>query len=828
MLRTTWANLRAHKVRLLLSSITIVLATAFLAGSFMFTDAVRTALTGTFAQDLGKADVVVTAPGNGDVAPDVLAQVATAGGVADAHGRVEGTAALRVPNGPVLPARTVSVAGDAALGWPALVQGRLPNQSGEAVLDGATAQRSSLDVGDALGVGWDGPSSPPEQQQTLRIVGLVDPGDSPRYGGTPFFGVTTGQALAALPDTNGPNMILVAGAQGVPAAELATRVDTAVGPPYQVQTAEQHTQQQVSSLLSTNLTATLLAFAGIALFVAALVIANTFSILIAQRTRQMALLRCVGATRAQVFGSVLAESAALGITGSAVGVLLGYGLAYAVGSALSTWVAGFPFGAVTVSLPAIVAPLVLGTAVTVGAALLPARAATRIPPVAALRDAAVPSTRQAGRIRLALAAVTLLIGTGGLAVGALALSSTTGLIAAFFGAASAFLGVLLAAPVLIPPLVRLCGAALAKMWGTPGQLAAINATRNPRRAAATTSALLVGATLISVMSVGAASTRATVNAELDKKFPVDFMVRSESGMPASVVDDIRTIPGLSAVTAVHGTYIPIGGRPVWVSGYNPQELATVTSQLPNLTQLNPGEIVVYQGLARQLGIGPGDPLRLAEPPAAALTVSSVLALEGAPAAAFTTQRDLTRIVPTAPVAGVFARAAPGADLAALSTALDRAAAGTNASVVGTAKTQATYTSTLDTILLVTTALLAVAMLIAAVGIANTLALSVIERTRESGLLRALGLTRGQLRATLAAEATLLSLVGTLLGIGLGTVFGWAAITTILGSDFKIVFAVPGWRLTGLAAAAVAAGLLASILPARRAANASVVSALADR
>lgn len=828
MLRTTLANLRAHKARHLLLSITIVLATAFLAGSFMFTDAVRSALTGAFAQDLGNADIVVTVPGTDEIPPDVLAAVGNAGGVATVHGRAEGIAALRMPDGPVLPARTVSVAADPGLGWPALTAGRLPNQSGEAVLDTATAQRSRLGVGDTAGVGWDGHNSPAGQRQTLRIVGVVDPGNSPRYAGTPLLGVTTEQALAALPDTDGFTMILAAGVSGVPVAELATRIDTEVGPPYQVLTGQQHTQQQVSSMLSTNLTATLLAFAGIALFVAALVIANTFNILLAQRTRQMALLRCVGATRAQAFGSVLAESAILGIVGSAVGVLVGYGLAYAVGSGLSVWLDNFPFGAVALSAPAVVVPLVVGTAVTVGAALLPARAATRIPPVAALRDTAVPPTPRAGRFRIVLAAVMVLAGASGLFAGTVALSSTAGLAAAFFGAAAVFLGVLLATPILTPPLVRLCGVVLGRVLGTPGRLAAVNAIRNPRRAAATTSALLVGATLISVMSVGAASTRATVNAELDNKFPVDFMVRAESGMPTSVVDDIRDIPGLAAVTAVHGTYIPIQGRPVWVSGYNPHELAAVTAQLPALTQLQPGEVVVYQSLAHQLGIGPGDTLRLGDSPASQLTVSSVLDLEGAPAAAFTTQRDLTRIAPTAPVAGVFARAAPGADPAQVSSALDRAAAGTNASVVGTAKTQATYTSTLDTVLLVTTALLAVAMLIAAVGIANTLALSVIERTRESGLLRALGLTRGQLRATLAAEATVLSLVGTLLGIGLGTVFGWAAITAILGSDFEVVFAVPGLRLTGLAAAAVAAGLLASILPARRAANTSVVSALADR
>lgn len=834
MLKTALANLRAHKARLLLSSVAIVLATAFVAGTFLFTGALRSALTSSYSENLGQADIVVTA-GDAEVDQQLLRTVRHADAVTFAHERVvKGPVTLHYPSGPAVAATVVSVASDpTALGWPDLTAGRLPAQPGETVLDRTTAQRSNLSIGETVEVSLDPDSGPAQTQtQTVRIVGLVDPGDSPRYADKSFLGVTTEQAQA-LPGTVGRDLVLATGAGGVSAAGLVEAVDGAVGSPFQVRTAEEFARDQLSSQGgTTSITAALLAFAAIALVVAAIVIANTFSILLAQRTREMALLRCVGATRRQVFRSVLAESAVLGLLGSVAGVVVGFGLAYGVGSGLQALFDNFPFGAVTPSVTAIVVPLVVGVVVTVAAAVLPARAATRIPPVAALAEQGVP-TRRAGRVRLGLAALALLAGAGGLAVGTVALSSTAGLAVVVAGAVAAMLGVLLAAPVLVPPLMRLVGAAARRVLGTPGRLATVNSLRNPRRAAATISALLIGITLISLMSVGAATTRATVTSELNEKFKVDYAIRSQSGMPASVAEALRDLPGLSDVTVTRGTTTQLQGRSgVWVGGYNPQTLAAVTSDMPALTGLDAGEVVLTKDVAHRLGLDKGDTFRLtgSSGNTARLTVSALLPAIGdqkQPGSAYFTQSDLARLFPDAPIAGVFAQAAPGAALAQVGAAIDRVTAGNDVTVVGNAQTHATYLNTLDTVLLVVTALLAIAMLIAVVGIGNTLALSVIERSRESGLLRALGLTRAQLRATLAVEAALLALVGALLGIGLGAVFGWAAITTILGPSFEVVLAVPWPRLAGLTAVAIAAGLLASVLPARRAARASIVSAMAD-
>lgn len=830
MLGITYANLRAHKGRLFLSSLAIVLATAFAASTIVLTDAMRSALLDGVTDNLGASDVVVTAPDNTDVPREVLTTVREVDSVAGAQRRVSWRAALRSEGGRLEPAKVVSVAPDTGVDWPEVTQGEPPDQRGEAVLDRGAAEAKEISVGDTVSVprNWEGPDSAGDNKD-LRVVGTVDVSNSPNRTEALFVGVT-GKQLRALTDDSEPGMVLAVARDGISAGNLASEIDNAVAGQFEVRTAEEHASTQTSSGATSGMTAGLLGFAGIALFVAAIVIANTFNVLLAQRVREMALLRCVGATRGQVFRSVVAESVLLGLVSSAAGVLAGFGLAYGAGAVVDAMSAEIPLGSVTLSATAVFVPVAVGVAVTVGAALLPARAATRIPPVAALRDQGVPTLRF-GWARFTFAVVTLAAGATGLALG-LTMSPETGFLVTFAGGALAFLGVLLSGPTLIPPLVRLMGAVLGRVLGTPGRIAAVNVARNPRRSAATVSALLVGVTLISLMSVGAASVRTTVTSELDEKFPVDFMIRSDSGMPDVVADNVSAIHGLSDVTTVRGGTTDVQGRQIRVSGYEPQKLAEVTSQMPKIARLEQGEMVLTADLARQLDIDTGDtlPIKSGGESTVKLTVSSTRSATGDQedaGAAYVTQRDLARIVPDAPIAEVFARAASGADLTQVSYAIDSATAGNEVTVTGTAETKSVYTETLDTILLVFAALMAVALIIAVLGIANTMALSIIERTRELALLRALGLTRGQLRATLAVEAALLAVVGALVGVGLGTLFGWAGITSMLGSDFEVMLGISELRLIGLIAGVVLAGLLASVLPARRAARTSVVSALAD-
>lgn len=828
MFRTTLASLRAHKTRLLLSSLAIVLGVAFIAGSFVFTAGLKTAIMSAFAEDAGKADVVV-APHerSGDVPKRVLATVRDVDGAAAAQGRITGVATLfaeghgRVGG----PTELISVPQDRRLQWQDVAKGRLPEKRGEAVVDTSTAELADLHVGDRVRTR----KGRSDETTTLRVVGTIDMGNSVRYGGASIVGVTPKQA-SAITGSEKLARVSVVAADGVSAKELSDRVEGAVGADLAVRTGEEQRQEEVSQVSRSliGITAGLLAFAGVAMFVAGIVIANTFAILLAQRTRELALLRCVGALRGQVFRSVLAESAALGLAGSVIGAGVGYGLATGVGSTLAAIFDGVPSMVTRPTVASIVVPIVVGVVVTVVAAIFPARSATRVAPVEALREGSV-SPKRTGKVRIALAFASLALGVAGLAAGTLVVGAGQVAFAlAFFGGLLAFLGILLAGPIIVPPLIRLVGALPARLLGVPAKLARSNAVRNPRRAAATTSALLVGVTLISLITVASATMKQTAMSNLEEEFPVDYRVAASGGggIPHGVVEDVRGVDGLKSVTTIS---LPDQGRvdgakKQRVVGVNPRALANVTAGLDALRNLHPGQAVLTEKLADRVDAHQGGTVRVeGSAGSESLRVAAVVQQGETLGSVVTTKTDAAGTVGHTPVGAILAEKVDGADPAEVGAAV-REASGT-ATVTGAVAYKAQFTRVLDTMLLIVTALLGVAVLIAFVGIANTLALSVIERTRESGMLRALGLTRGQLRAMLSGEAVLMAGVGGLLGVGLGILFGWAAVDSLL--PFAAVLTIPGWRIVSFIAIAVVAGLLASVFPARRAARTSVVTAIAD-
>lgn len=824
----TRASLRAHKARLLLSSLAIVLGVAFVAGTFVFTAGLKNAFISAFADDAGKADAVV-APSTqgGDVPKQVLPAVRHVDGVAAASGRITAGTALFIEGRGRISGSTLltSVPQDRRLQWQDVVTGRLPEKRGEAVVDTSTAELAELHTGDRIRTRTGRSAG----TTTLRVVGTIDTGNSVRYGGASVVEVTPKQAAAITGEKQLGRVSMVA-ADGVSPEELSNRVASAVSGDLAVRTGEEQRQEEVSQVSSslTGITVGLLAFAGIAMFVAGIVIANTFAILLAQRTRELALLRSVGARRGQVFGSVLAESAVLGLAGSVIGVAVGYGLATGVGAVLASLFDSVPSMVTGPTVASVVLPIIVGVVVTVGAAVFPARSATRVAPVQALREGSIPPKRT-GTVRIVLAFTALVMGVAGLAAGTLVIEAGQGAFAvAFFGGLLAFLGILLGGPVIVPPLVRLIGALPARLLGVPAKLATSNAVRNPRRAAATTSALLVGVTLISLMTVASATLRSTTMSKLEEEFPIDYRVvaSDNGGIPRAVVEDLRGVDGLESVTTMslsqHGRVD--GAKNQRVVGVNPHELADVTSALDTLRKLRPGQAVLTAELADRIHAHQGETVRVeGSVGSASLRVAAVVQQGETLASVVTTKTDVAGMFHGAPVGAVLAEMADGADPDEVGAAV-REASGT-ATVTGAVQHKAQYTQTIDIMLLIVTALLGVAVLIAFVGIANTLALSVIERTRESGMLRALGLTRGQLRAMLSGEAILMAGVGGLLGVGLGILFGWAAVDSLV--PFAAVLTVPGWRIVAFIAIAVVAGLLASVFPARRAARTSVVAALAE-
>ncbi|WBB70886.1 ABC transporter permease [Micromonospora sp. WMMD812] len=826
MLRLTLRSLRAEATRMLLSSLAIVLGVAFVAGTLIFVDGMRAGAyerAGTFDRhtDLGVYAEKEPLPAA------LVDRVRAVDGVAAAAGELTGTGGVVGADGrPVLGFVVVAaIPTDPALRSYDVVAGRLPDRPGEVVLDAPTAAEEGFTLGAPVRVGGaDGPARP------YTLVGTVDVAGSPRDVGGPFVGLVGPDALAVSGMT-GYGRIMVAARPGVDERALADRVAAAVGAGPTVKSRQQILDDAVEDAVRDlrQFTMVLLTFAAVAVVVAGFVIANTFAIVLAQRTRRTALLRLVGATRGQVFRAALLESALVGLAASAVGVLLGAALAGGMGALMSRLDAPV-HGGLTVTARTVLAGLVLGTVLTVGSALLPAWRGTRVAPVAALTDAAVQPARRAGRLRLVAGALVLAAGIAAL-VGAVAAVQFV-LVAA--GGVLIFFGIVLFGPVLVPALVRVLGWPIRQVAGMTAGLAVANAVRNPRRVAATTTALVIGIGLVSAFVVGARSTKDGIERSVDAEVGVDFVVTGIGGdLPAPLAAELRARPELGVVheqrAAVTGGVEVRAAHPALVG----RTLTGVAAG--DLHRFGPGTALVHRELATARGWTVGDPVTVRGRPFRIAAVveddAPVAAGSGVPTGHVVdvVDDDFTALFPDE--RGYLAEIEPaeGVDDGTARAAIE--------SVVGRYPTvnlmdQGAYkkmlTGTVDMLLAFVTALLGLAVVIALVGVANTLSLSVVERTRENAVLRAVGLTRGRLRAMLAVEAVLMALVGAVLGVGLGTGVSAAAMALLarIGGDFHVV--LPVGQLGLIIGVAALAALLASVLPARRALARPVVEALADQ
>nr|WP_240897408.1 FtsX-like permease family protein [Kineococcus vitellinus] len=550
----------------------------------------------------------------------------------------------------------------------------------------------------------------------------------------------------------------------------------------------------------------------------------------------MALLRCVGATRGQVGRGVLLEALVVGVLASAVGVAAGAGLAAAVAAVVARTDAPIALDVLVVPPVAVVVGLVLGTLVTVAAAAAPARAATRVAPLAALRPSAPAAVRsRAGLVRLVLGLAVLVPSTV-----AMALSARSGSLTPAVGAgALSFLGFLLIAQRLVPAVVALAGAPFGRLGGVPARLAAGNASRNPRRTAATATALVIGVTLTTAMVVGAASTRASAADAIEAAYPTDVVVQGPDGVGAEVLDALRGLEQVAAVAAVDDVQVvDAAGNGFPLTGVDPAAAREVVRSQQRSPVPAQGQVVLSTSAAATLGVGDGGRLQVrADPgtgePATGPQVELVVRVAaGTEQFAVATAADVRRAAPDARPTGAWVRLREGLSAeqegAAVDAVTDVVAGALPASdVSGVVALRSSLDQLLTTMLLIVTGLLAVAVVIALIGVGNTLALSVVERRQESGLLRALGLTRGQLRALLAWEALLVAGVAGVVGVVLGTGYGLAGTSSVLAAEAPVVLDVPWLQVAGIVVVAALAGVLASVLPARRAANTPPVAAIAD-
>jgi putative ABC transport system permease protein len=576
----------------------------------------------------------------------------------------------------------------------------------------------------------------------------------------------------------------------------------------------------------------LLGFAAISLLVGALIIWNTFSILVAQRTRELALLRAVGASRRQVRFSVVAEAFVIGLVSAALGLGLGLGVAAGLRAALAVVGIEVPTTTLQVEPRTIAAALLVGVVVTVLAALLPARQATRVAPVAALRAVDAPA-RPVGRTRIAGGALLTVLGAAGLAA-AMVEEGRLGLAAVAMLLTLA--GVLTLAPLIATVVTRLIGAPLGRLGGTTAQLARRNALRSPRRTANTATALMIGLALVSTVTVVASSMKASVADVIADSSRADFILKgagqASPGLPPQLTEELRGVDGVGTVSELRFASAQVDGATTFVSAVDPATAETaadleVTSG--SVADLGSGSVLVSDKVAEAKGWTVGDtvPITYAQTGEQSLTVVGTYANTALLGSDYVTDLAVHDANGgTALDVAVLVVAADGADLddvrAGLETVVD-------AYPVAQLDDEASFTEsqaqTIDQLLAIVTMLLALAVIIALLGIVNTLALSVFERTRELGLLRAVGMTRRQVRAVVRWEAVIVAVLGALLGAVLGLAFG-AALTRGLAGEGLSVLAIPGGRLALYVLFAALAGVLAAIGPARRAARVDVLHAVA--
>ncbi|MCU1431824.1 MAG: hypothetical protein JWP95_929 [Actinotalea sp.] len=890
MLRLTLAQMRRSIGRLAAAGIAIGIGTAFVAATLLagaaMTRTTYDAVTTAYAQ----ADLVVV---DGEVTDRELGALGELSGVRAVHGYDEGFLELVGPDGQAYTG-VRALAADASLEAAEPTAGALPAGPGEIVLPQTTADVLGVEVGRSVRstqTTWTVDDAGREKSQVLtedlEVVGVLDAADA-TFMSTGGVAVVTADQLATWQTFVAGGMperyywyALLAVQDGAAVGQVQTAAQDALGTAAEVRTIDEHARQITAELTgdANQLVAIVLGFAAVALLVAALVIANTFQVLVAQRTRTLALLRCVGADRGQLRRSVVIEALVVGAASSLVGLVLGVLVVQGALVVLDRTVTDVPLPtSVTVTPAVVLVPLALGVVVTLLAALAPARAATRVSPLAALRPSGTPKlTESSGRVRGLTAGVLVLGGALGLVLGMVVAARTDmmlGLALGLLGGATSFIGVVLGAVFWVP---RLVGAGGRLLGASPtARLAAANSVRNPRRTAATISALFIGVTLVSMMSTGAASTRAALGETLGEQFPVDVSVGTVGDgwtmppLPTALPAQVEAIDGVSGTVELTGTTVTVL-RPdhpdgdlssLQTRGVDPQAAARVVHAPDQLDGLDDSTVLVPADVASWSGIVAGDLLQVQHQEPETVGSGGEGAVEAAPTqapdgpgrsgtvagepaggATVTLTAVLTDLSSSALIVtpGTVEALDPGAPVNRLWVALDdlegaesvvaeisQAASdsGESLETVGAAVEAAFYERVVRTLLAIVVGLLGVAVVIALVGVANTLSLSVLERRRESATLRALGLTRSQLRGTLAIEGVLIAGVGSVVGALLGILYGWAGARTLLSTVTDVELIVPWGELAIVVTVGLLAGLLASVLPGRSAARTSPVEALA--
>jgi putative ABC transport system permease protein len=839
MLRATLKSLLSRKLRLTLSGFAVVLGVMFVSGAFVLTDTLSRSFDAMFAGAFQNIDLQVNAPPAVQdqqvttVPASVLATVRSIPGVRAAHGEVTADGARVIgSNGKVVTTFGPPRFGENWVegGQEMLRSGHAPQADDEVAMNAKLAQRAGLHLGDRVGILTRAP------KQMFTLVGTFGySGGRDSLGGELTVAFTTPVAQRLM--LGGPDLftgIDITAADGVSISELKQRVAAAVGPRYRVQTSQELADAAGAGVTQglSFFNKILLGFAGVALFVGTFLILNTFSIIVAQRTRELALMRALGGARRQIIGSVLTEALLIGVVASIVGLAAGVGVGAGLATLMAHASSGLRVAGVGVPMAAVIASFAVGVGITLLAALLPALRAAKIPPVAALAEVSTPD-RPLTRVTVAGGATTA-VGAALLAWGLSGAGGAT-LWLVLGGILVSFIGVALLTPIVVRPVVSLVGAVFS--WSVPGRLGRLNSGRNPRRTAITAAALMVGLALITGVNVILSSATASLNHLASDQTRVDLFISGDQNsdrpptFDAAVLGQARQVTGVREVAGETVDAALVDGDRNGVSSVDDlpamADMFLLKATEGSLGALGPNQAVVDDKAAKAKGLHAGSTVTVQFADGVPHTVTVVAIYQSSQVlSSWLLSADAAQWMTSPQPAYGYLRLADGVAAGPVLDQVGRLLADSpEVNVADRTDFIKQQASQFDSLLTMIQVLLGLAILIAVLGIVNTLALSVLERTRELGLLRAVGLRRAQMMRMITVESVVISVFGALLGLAVGTGLGAAVVRALHGQGFT-TFALPWAQLLAYLVLAAVVGVVAAVLPALRAARTNVLSAIA--
>ncbi|KJK38423.1 ABC transporter [Streptomyces variegatus] len=839
MFRTALRNVLAHKARLLMTVLAVMLGVAFVSGTLVFTNTISDAYQKSSAKGFDQVDVAMTADykdAEGDqvgklheLTQSVLDKTERVPGAASAIGVVQNFTALADKDGKLIGEGFQSQGGNY---WGTkdprypLVSGHAPKGPGEILIDSATAKRAGYTVGDTVRMSVDGPVLTP------RITGIftTDDGNVAAGGSLTLFDTPTAQKLLGKPGVY--DQIDVKAKPGVTQAALKAELDKALPEGTVSTTTGKQLADDQADMIARSMSGmqtALLVFAGIALFVGTFIIANTFTMLVAQRTRELALMRAVGASRRQVTRSVLIEAFVVGTVAAVTGLVAGIGIGAGLRSLMGTFDATVPDGPLVVTSGTIIAALAVGILVTMLAAWLPGRRAAKIPPVAAMSSVHAKATTKSLVLRNTLGA---LVSAAGVAVVLVAttMDGSDGQVPMGFGAVLLIIGVFILTPLLSRPLIA-AAAPVLRAFGISGKLARQNSVRNPRRTAATASALMIGLTLITGMTVMAGSLQQAIEKMASASIKADYVVSMANGNPLSpdVEKKLKQAGDVTATSPMLNAETRIDGQSEYVTGVNGAAIGDLVGPKVDQGSFKVGgaQVVVDSETAKSYGWKTGSAFTASfgDGKKEKLTVAGTYESNDFLSGILLDEKTLSPHESDPYNMKVMVKTADGTS-GAVQDQLEKAL-GTNPAVKVQSKDDiSNEIAQMFTLMLnMVYGLLAMAVIVAVLGVINTLAMSVFERSQEIGMLRAIGLDRKGIKRMVRLESLVISLFGAVLGIGLGVFFGWAAGELLASKMATYELVLPWARMGVFLLLAATVGVLAALWPARRAARLNMLDAI---